>query len=202
MKTKKDFLKKCIALLLAVNLCGIGVALFIQANLGSDSITVIQEGISIKFGISLGSSSRLFNVLFLAVALLIAHEHIGWCTIAYALNVGSFIDIYNSLIASLAIGDRGVIIKSISVLLGQLCLIATYAILIKYREGMNQLDAISYGIEKYTKISYKHIRTTFDVAFIIIGGYLGGCIGIGSLFSMATTGYGVDMLLRAVDKKG
>lgn len=190
------FIKTCIALFIAMNLCGIGVAIFVQANLGSDTITVIEEGISKTFLISLGNASRLFNIFFLIIALFIAREYIGWCTIAYGLLVGSFIDFYDQLLLSYHIAEMNVFIRILLIIIGQLFIVLTFAILIKYRNGMNQIDAVSYGLEKYTSISYKTIRTGFDVLFIVAGWLLGGVVGIGSIFTMLTTGIGIDMCLK------
>lgn len=196
----KKFIKTCIALMVALLLCGIGVALFVQANLGGDTITVIQEGLSETLNISLGSASRIYNIFFLITALLIAREHVGWTTIVNGLLVGYSIDFFNGLLMPLNIYDMNLFIRMICIIIGQIMLIITFSILIKYRNGMNQLDATSYGIEKYTHISYKIIRTGFDILFIVVGWSMGGTVGIGSLFTMATTGYGIDICLKIMNR--
>ena len=60
-KTWIKFIKACIALFIAMNLCGIGVGLFVQANLGSDTITVLEEGMSKSLNISIGNAASIFN---------------------------------------------------------------------------------------------------------------------------------------------
>lgn len=71
MKENK-LIKSCIGLFASMNLCGIGVGLFVQANLGSDTITVLEEGMSIVFHVSLGKAASIYNVIGLTTAFLIA----------------------------------------------------------------------------------------------------------------------------------
>lgn len=196
------FLKTCLALLIAVNLCGIGVGLFVQANLGSDSFTILQEGLSVTFDITLGTASYVFVGVTILIALIINCKDLGWTTFAYGLTVGYFIDFYNNLFVGMGISEMHMGIRFLCVCIGQLAFVITYSILIKYRNGMNQVDAIAYGIERITKLSYKVIRTGVDVVFIVVGVLLGGVVGIGSIIAMFTTGIGIDICLKAMDKIG
>lgn len=178
-------------LFVSMNLCGLGVSLFVQSNLGGDTLTVIQEGISRTFAVSLGSASRIFNLVFFVIALFIARKHIGWVTIVNGLFVGSFIDLYGTLLASIDL--RSVfLLRLIAVLLGQLSLVISFSLLIQVRSGMNLVDAVSYGLEKIIPLSFKTIRTLFDVFFVAVGWIMGGAVGIGSVFTMLTTGVGID----------
>ena len=68
--------------------------------------------------------------------------------------------------------------------------------LIKYRKGMNQVDAIAYAIVNKTNIPFKWIRTGADVVLLVIGWLLGGVIGIGSVIAMSTTGILIDFFLK------
>lgn len=194
-------LKTWIALFIAINLTGIGVALFVQANLGSDTITVFIDGFKNILGVSLGGASRVYNLIALVIALLLSRKDIGWCTIIYALTVGYAMDFYNSLIGDWNIAQMGMIVRFITVLFGQLCFGVTYALLILHRKGMNQMDAISYGIVHRTNISYTIIRTGMDVILLISGWLMGGVVGIGSIIAMATTGYLVNFILNKFHRK-
>ena len=197
----KKIIKTIIVLLIAVNLCGLGVGLFVQAGLGSDSLTLLQEGMSIYFNISLGASARIFVIVSILLGLLISRKDIGWVTIAYGLIVSYPIDYFNQLFMNLNIAQMSLLIRIICIILGQLSFILTFSLLIKVRNGMNQIDAIAYGIVRFTKIDYKIIRTGIDVLFIIIGVILGGTFGIGSILTMLTTGIGIDTCLKIMDKK-
>lgn len=195
------FAKSCLALFLAINLTGIGVAFFIHANLGSDTVTVFVDGLSKVLNCSLGSASRIYNGVMLVIALIVARKHIGWCTVVYALSVGFLIDLYSELLLPLNIMNSGIVVKLLWVLVGQVCFGVTYALLIQYRNGMSQVDAVTYYLCDKLKIQFVVMRTIMD--FILLGGgwLMGGVIGIGSVIAMATTGTFIDVALKLMNAK-
>ena len=196
----KKFIKTLLVLFIAINLCGIGVGLFIQAGLGSDSITILQEGLSHSLNISIGDSARIFVFVSIILGLLISRKDIGWVTIVYGLTVSFPIDFYNQIFVSLNLANMSLGIRILSIVIGQLCFVITYSLLIKVRSGMNQIDAIAYGIVRKSKLEFKIVRTGMDILFIIIGVLLGGTFGIGSLLTMLTTGIGIDACLKIMNK--
>ncbi len=201
LRKTKTFLFTCLILLVAIILTGFGVALFIHANLGSDTITVFIDGLRKVFSISLGDASRIYNVSALLLALLLAYQHIGWTSIVYALSTGFFIDYFDVLLQSFQFAQQGIALRLIVVMIGQLCIVIAFALLVRYGSGMDQLDAIAYGLNQKTKIAYPLLRTLFDILLIVIGFAMGGVIGIGSIIAMLTTGYGIDLLIRYVLKE-
>lgn len=193
------FAKTCLALFAAVNLTGIGVALFIHANLGSDTVTVFVDGLSRLLGCSLGSASRIYNSLMLIIALLVARKHIGWCSVVYALSVGFLIDFYSELLLPLNIMGSILPIKLLWVLAGQLCFGITYALLIQYRNGMSQVDAITYYLCEKLKVKFVKMRTAMDIILLGAGWLMGGIVGIGSVIAMATTGIFIDAVFKVMN---
>lgn len=196
---KSSFLSTCIALLIAINLTGIGVALFVQANLGSDTITVFIDGLKNIIHTSLGGASRIYNIVALLIALWLSRKDIGWCTIVYALSVGYFMDFYNAILTPYDLSSSILWVRFAMICIGQLCFVATYVILILYRKGMNQLDAIAYGITYRCHVSYQWIRTGLDVILLVSGYLMGGVIGVGSIIAMASTGILVNQVLKHME---
>lgn len=192
----KSFIHSCIALLIAIILTGLGVALFIHANLGSDTITVFIDGLRTTFNLSLGNASRVYNIIALVLAIILSRKDIGWTSIVYALSTGFFMDYFDELLLMFSIMKSGMIIRLLVVLVGQLCIIVSFTLLIRFGSGMDQLDAIAYGIERKIRFKYAYIRTALDVFMITTGFVMGGVIGIGSIIAMATTGIGIDFLLN------
>lgn len=196
-------MKKTIQALLAIAssilLTGLGVALFVHANLGSDTLTVFVDGLHRALKCSYGTASRIYNLIVLAIALLVSRKNIGWATIVYALSVGFTMDYFENLLRPLQIQNASMIIRLMCVCMGQICFGITYALLIKYRKGMNQVDAISYAIVEKTGISFKWIRTGMDVLLLSSGWLLGGVVGIGSIIAMTTTGVLVDYILNIIN---
>lgn len=198
-------MKKTIQTILAITtsilLTGLGVALFVHANLGSDTLTVFVDGLHRVLNCSYGTASRIYNLIVLVIALIVSRKNIGWATIVYALSLGFTMDYFEKLLQPLQIQSAGMMIRLICVCSGQICFGITYALLIKYRKGMNQIDAISYAIVDKTGISFKWIRTGMDVVLLVSGWLLGGVVGVGSIIAMTTTGVLVDFILNIISKK-
>lgn len=192
----KTLFRSCFILLIAIVLTGFGVALFVNANLGSDTITVFIDGIRHTFDLSLGNASRIYNVLALLLAIILSRKEIGWTSIVYALTTGFFMDYFDHILVLFNFAESSIIIRLILVLIGQFCIIVSFALLIRYGSGMDQLDAIAYGITRKTCVKYAYIRTALDIFMIVTGFIMGGVIGIGSIIAMATTGIGIDLLLN------
>ncbi|MDB7946169.1 hypothetical protein PND53_02180 [Faecalitalea cylindroides] len=192
----KKTVQTVLAIATAVLLTGLGVALFVHANLGSDTITVFVDGLHRTLNVSYGTASRIYNVVMLIIALIVSFKNIGWATIIYALTVGFAMDFFEVLLAPLNIVNMNILIRLLVTCLGQICFGLTYALLIKYRKGMNQVDAIAYAIVNKTNIPFKWIRTGADVVLLVIGWLLGGVIGIGSVIAMSTTGILIDFFLK------
>ena len=194
----KQFLLSSLILCIAIILTGFGVALFIHANLGSDTITVFIDGLRKVLGITLGDASRIYNIVALLLALVLAFKHIGWTSIVYALSTGFLIDYFDVLLQSFQFAQQSMLLRIFIVVLGQLCIIFAFALLVRYGSGMDQLDAIAFGIHERTKISYALLRTGLDVVLIVVGFLMGGVIGIGSIIAVATTGYGIDIVMKYI----
>ncbi|MDB7988728.1 YitT family protein [Faecalicoccus pleomorphus] len=198
---KRQRMEMVLGIISAILLTGMGVALFVHANLGSDTITVFVDGVHSFLHVSYGTASRIYNIAVLIIALIVSYKNIGWATVIYALTVGFTMDFFEQMLAPLHISDLSIVIRLLCVCLGQLCFGITYALLIKYRKGMNQIDAISYAIEEKTHVPFKWIRTGMDVVLLIGGWLLGGVVGIGSVIAMTTTGILIDFFLHLLTKK-
>lgn len=196
---KPKLIRTLLALFFAIILTGIGVVLFIHANLGSDTITVFFNGIQKTFSLSLGVSSLIYNILALSLACVLSFKDIGWTSIVYALSTGFFMDLFDPFIAALRIEQSTLMLRLLVVCLGQLCIIVSFSLLIRYGSGMDQLDAIAYGLNRRLHIAYPIIRTLIDIILLVCGFLMQGVVGIGSIIAMSTTGIGINAFLKLMD---
>ena len=197
--TKIKWVRTLLALFFAIILTSFGVVFFIHANLGSDTITVFFNGIQRTFSLSLGISSLIYNVLALSLACILSFKDIGWTSIIYALSTGFFMDLFDPFIAPLHLEDGSLVIRLLMVCLGQLCIIVSFSLLIRYGSGMDQLDAIAYGLNRRLHIAYPIIRTLIDIILLVCGFLMGGVVGVGSIIAMSTTGIGINTCLKFMD---
>jgi len=195
---KKVDIKMILGVFFAIILAAIGVCIFVESGLGSDTLTVLIEGIHTTFGVTLGSGSMICNLILLSVALLLARENVGSTTVIYTLMIGFAIDFMNRFIVLLHISEAIFGMKIFYVGVAQICFGLCYALLIKYRKGMHCIDAIIYYFMNKYNVPYIIGRTSMDIIFVIAGILLGGVVGVGTIISCATTGILVDFFVKII----
>lgn len=185
--------KSIFGLFFAIQLSSLAIVLFIKANLGSDTITVFEEGLSKSLGCTLGQASIIYNLMILPIALLLNYKNIGFSTFLYSLFVGFFIDFYEMALLNFEI--QSILVRMFCVLIAQCLFAISYALLILLRKGMSFTDACVNGMAEKFHIDYKYMRTMWDFLTLTTGFLLGGTVGLGSILTMFLTGMSVHIAI-------
>ena len=111
---QKRFFRDLTVVTLASAMIGAATCCYVRAGLGSDSVAVFNEGLSIFAKVSLGTAAWCLNVALLVTAFFLARRHIGWTTICNSLLIGPSIDLMDGVLApvlnlSTAVGFRVVL---------------------------------------------------------------------------------------------
>ena len=191
----KDFLKTMFAVTVATFLFGVAVCCYIHANLGSDSVSVFQQGLSRTFSCTLGTAAYIYIGIVFVIDLFISRENIGWTTVLNALLLGSFIDLVNTLFAGFFELGNTLAFRILLLTMGILLVSASCVILIWINKGKNALDAVAWGLASRLKRPYRTIRICVDAVLMGIGWLLGGVVGFGSLAAVLMTGPAIQFLL-------
>lgn len=194
----KNWSRKAFWVLVAMQLVGIAVALFLETGMGSDSIGLLCDGIHQATGMLFGNASLLYNLAVIVLALVVARKNMGLGTVVYALTSGYFIDLYCWLLAPLQLASLGFTARFALFAVGQCCLSLALALLIQLELGMNALDALLYRLQAATGLSYAGLRTAVDVSYVAVGTLLGGTFGIGTVCSVLLTGTMVSWLTHRI----
>lgn len=187
MKNKYT-LKNISLLAFALLLCGFSVTIFLQTNLGTDTVTIFVDGVSKTIGTTYGTAALYFNVIIVILGFLLSPKDMGAVGIIYSILVGYVIDTFMVLLGPLALSEFNILLRILMIVGAQLLLTLSYAILIIVKLGMNPLDAMAYGLARKLKTDYKVTRIVMDLTMFVIGWYLGGIAGIGTAFAVSTTG--------------
>lgn len=199
VRNYKNLLLTSFLTFLSTSICAIGVCLFIYAQIGSDPIDMLVEGIHLKTNLTLGQADLLYSFICLGLAALVSRKHIGIISIIYTLLVGIMVDAASYFILPLNLAEASYLVRFFSVCLGQLCFAVFYAIFQKIPRGMNTLDAIVFWIKDVFHLSYTFARTAVDVTIFIIGLLLGGKAGIGTLIFVFSTGWLTSNVVKVID---
>ena len=140
-----------------------------------------------KMSESYGQASRIYNVVFVLLALVLARKYSGAGTVVSALMIGFLIDIIYSLWSSIVV-DAGFVVSLLVFLIGLVIYALGIAVLIRCDAGMNCLDALLYRLMDVTNFKYRYLRIAADIILTLSGCLMGGVFGLGTVLSVLLTG--------------
>lgn len=193
---------RLVIVVVATLLSALAVNLFIECNIGSDTLTVLLDGMHKSLGVSVGLASFCVSIVFLAAGFLLNRKSIGFSSIIYSFLVGPFINWIHPFIANMELADLSLFIKIVIVILANLCFSMTYVLLMNFGNGMYALDAILRYTELKFGIRYDFGRIGVDAIFLSTGFLIGGIVGVGTVIAFALTGPGTMLLEKMLFKFG
>lgn len=164
-------------LILGLLLFGLGEALLIAAGVGVSPWTVFAQGISINTDWSIGVSTAVISslVLFLWIFL---KQTPGLGTIFNVIIISIVLDLslpylpnFETLFFNILMAATGVLITGFG---GAIYLIANL--------GPGPRDGLMTGLQRLTNYPIALVRGSIEITAVIVGAFLGGVVGIGTLF--------------------
>ncbi|AET58895.1 hypothetical protein HPL003_10670 [Paenibacillus terrae HPL-003] len=197
---------KCIGRLVIVAvatlLSALAVNLFIECNIGSDTLTVLLDGLHKSLGVSIGLASFCISIVFLAAGLLLNHKSIGFSSIMYSFLIGPLINWFHPFIVNMELADLSLFNKIVIVILANFCFSMTYVLLMNFGNGMYAIDAVLRYTESRFGLRYDIGRIGVDAVFLSAGFFFGGIVGIGTVIAFVLTGPGTMLLEKMLFKFG
>ncbi|MEG0177802.1 YczE/YyaS/YitT family protein [Anaerorhabdus sp.] len=176
---------------IAIISIGIGVNMFLLSGLGSDPLTVLQEGIHIVLNITVGQASLVYNIFVLFFVFIFSRKELKVGTLLYCVLISVCIDFIAVIIPT----NITLLFKFIYLIIGEVCIAYGFSKLIQCEIGMNALDIVIIRISVLIHIKYSYIRIFIDALFVLIGWFLGGQLGFGTVVSVVCTGYLIEFFL-------
>ena len=157
-------------------LFGLGEALLVASGAGVSPWTVFAQGFSKVSNWSIGFST--FTISFFVLLLWIPlHQKPGIGTllnifiISLVLDISApYLPVFDSLVLQIAEAALGVVITGIG---GGIYLIANL--------GPGPRDGLMTGLQKKTGLPLATVRSIIEVSVVIVGWFLGGVVGLGTL---------------------
>jgi uncharacterized membrane protein YczE len=174
--TRPELKARLPPLIIGLVLFGVGVAFMVVANLGLSPWEVLHQGISFRTGISIGTVAIItgVGVLLLWIPL---HERIGIGTVLNVLIIGPVVDVSLWLLPD----QVDMMWLRWALMVGGTVIIALGSgLYIGAGLGPGPRDGLMTGLA--TKgINVAVARIGIEIAVLIIGHFLGGTVGIGTL---------------------
>ena len=174
--TLRPPLVSVVFLVVGLTLFGLGEALLIAAGVGVSPWTVFAEGLSLITNWSIGLATFVISagVLLLWVPL---KQVPGIGTILNAILVALVLDFslpylprLDGLLANTVLAALGVVVTGVG---GAIYLIANL--------GPGPRDGLMTGLQTLTGQPIALVRTAIEVTVVVIGWFLGGTVGIGTV---------------------
>ena len=165
-----------IYLILGLILFGLGEPLLITANAGVSPWTVLAQGISVKTGYSIGITTFIVSISVLCL----------WIPLKQKPGIGT---ILNTIIISVVIEVSLPYLPSPELLVLQILQVIIGVVIVGLGSGFYLIanlgpgprDGLMTGLQKMTNLSIALIRAIIEISAVIVGWYLGGVVGIGTV---------------------
>jgi len=168
--------KRVLILFFGLAIFGLGDGLIIQSGLGNAPWSVLAQGISLKSGLSIGTSTLIIGALVLSLWIPL-QERPGFGTLSNILIISLFIEIatnifpkQDSLLAGVLFTILGIAMVGIGSSLYITCGL-----------GPGPRDGAMTGLHRRTGVRVGRVRLGIEVVVSIAGALLGGTLGLGTL---------------------
>ena len=172
---------------------GLGITLFIRANLGLAPWDIFHKGLSEKLDVSIGLVIVGVGLLLLLLWIPLRQKP-GVGTVLNALEIGFVVNLTKPLIGE----PDQLVMRTFMVIAGVLVIALGSALYIGAGLGSGPRDGLMLGLSQRSiggrRISIRVARTTIELTVMIAGLFLGGSIGIGTLIFM----FGIGPLVQLV----
>ena len=176
----REYSRRLGQLLSGIVVTAVGIVMTLQANVGLEPWSVLQQGLTLTFGITFGLASILVGTTVILIAVLCG-ERIGAGTFINIILCGVFMD------GLLALGwipkMTGLASGVVMLLAGLEGLALGTWMYMRSALGSGPRDALMVALARKTGRSVGLCRASVELAVFLAGWFLGGQVGIGTLIS-------------------
>ena len=189
----KDEILKYIKVTIGVILCALGIVMILNADMGLSPWDVLNQGINIQSGITLGQANILVGIVVILIGIYFK-QLIGSGTIINVALVGTFVDIFMFL-DFLPWGDT--VLKQIFLFgMGEIVFALGSYMYISGGCGCGPRDGLMVVFTKKTGLSMGMVRLCLEVSALTAGYFLGGKVGVGTALFSLGTGYVIQFFFK------
>ncbi len=182
-------------LILGLILFGVGETLLITANQGVSPWTVLAQGLSFQFNLSIGVTTFIVSIIVLFF----------WYPLKQKPGLGTLL---NVILISIVIDLSTPILPYPKTLFYQIIQSVIAVLIVGIGSGFyltanlgpGPRDGLMTGLQKLTDKPIALIRTILEVSAVLIGFYFGGVVGIGTLLFAFGIGPAVSLGIFIVMK--
>ena len=172
---------------------GLGEALILVSSTGNSPWLVLSEGLSIKTGLSVGTTTFFISIVVLFF----------WIFLKQKPGIGTFLNVF---IIATVIDLTSFYFEPPSSIYSKYLLTIVSVFLVGLGSGIYLIanlgpgprDGLMTGLTRITRYPISFIRASIEITVVIIGWYLGGTVGFGTLIFAFGIGPAVALGLSLV----
>ena len=196
----KQWAEGLLTLFVGLTIAHLGVSMFLVSNLGTDTFTILIQGISKLVGLSIGTCHVIALVCLMIVMLITTKCYVKPGTIVCAFCGGWIIDFFLWAFHNNINEATPMWIRLLVMVIGCIVLSLGMSLVIESNSGTGPNDLIAIILTdklstKWKKVQFRWVRVTCDVLFTAIGYSLGGVFGVGTIVAALLIGPTVQFFL-------
>jgi len=192
----KPSLKTLFYLCLGLVFFGFGEGLLIVSGIGASPWNVLHQGIAINLDLSIGTIAFLVSFLVLLL----------WFFLDQKMGIGTVI---NFIIIAIMIDITIYFFEKPELFFSKLIMVIGGILIIGFGTAMYLIanlgpgprDGLMTGLQKKTSAPIALVRTTIEIIVVLLGWFLGGVVGVGTLMFAFGIGPVVALSLNFFSKK-
>ena len=178
--------KRVLILFFGLAIFGLGDGLIIQSGLGNAPWSVLAQGISLKSGLSIGTSTLIIGALVLSLWIPL-RERPGFGTLSNIIIISLFIEIGTNIFPKQENIYSGLLLTLVGIAMVGI----GSSLYITCGLGPGPRDGAMTGLHQRTGVRVGRVRLGIEVVVSIAGALLGGTLGLGTLLFALLIGQSV-----------
>lgn len=173
-------------------LIGTGIAFVVGGDLGADSMTTLEQGLSRSLHVDMSLTPLIANALFIVALLAVDRRRVSVDTLL------------TPFVITLGLKAASLIVHPVSSLpLRVICMVVGYLFVglgigvgAQSETGSNPYDGFVLALSEKLGRDYRIVRWIIDIIVLLTGILLKGSFGIGTFYAIAVTGVLANFFIK------
>ena len=192
MEKENSWLRFTIGLIIV----SLGIVLTVKARLGVSPWNVFHIGLTKHVNLTLGQASQITGLVIIILSFLIAKIKPSLATVINMFLVGFLIDLIMPLIPN----PHGLIMRYLYLFCGVVTFSFGVGVYISSECGTGPRDSLMMALDRKLDYRLALIRNSIELTVLVIGYFLGGPVGVGTVLVALAVGPIVEGTLILMSK--
>jgi uncharacterized membrane protein YczE len=174
-----------------------GVVFLLKSNLGMGPWNTFHVGITTQVPLTLGRVTQVVGLVIIIFSIFLG-MYPGIGTILNMILIGLFVDIMNPVIPF----GSNILIQILMLGAGITLIGMGSGLYINSNLGAGPRDSLMLGLSEKTGKSIRLVRNSMEITVLVIGFFLGGPVGVGTVAFALAIGPLVQVFMNVIPERG